>query len=120
MICAVSLDAEPDDQQDEIGELRQRPQEFDERAEERLDPAVVSHGQAEQRADDRAGDEAGQHALEAQPGMLPNAAAPVAVLERSTRPVPEQRRAGQEKLVDEPALGEQDPQQEPERRGSGE
>ena len=45
---------------------------------------------AKQRAGDRAGDEAGQHALEAQPGMLPNAAAPVAVLEQIDEAIPEQ------------------------------
>ena len=66
------LDAEPDDQQDEIGELRQRPKELDERAEERLDPAVVAHRKAQQRAGDGTRGEARQHTPEAEPGMLPD------------------------------------------------
>src|ERR1700727_223722 len=36
-------DAEPDDQQHEIGELRQRPEEFDERRRERIDDWQISH-----------------------------------------------------------------------------
>src|SRR5262249_22480120 len=102
-------DAEPDDQQHEIGQLRQRSQKLDERRRQCVDRSEVPHGEAEQRAEQRAAPEAGEDADEAVDDVLPERPALVTFVEEIEEGGPQLVGAGEEEVADDAAPAEADP-----------
>ena len=102
------VDAEPDDQQEEVGQRRQRPQERQPRLEHAAHPADRAHHQAEQHAEHDADDDAGEHPAQRHVEVLPQQVAripadPVVRGGDVDEGAPDRARVGHERLVPDAA-----------------
>ncbi len=124
------VDAEPDHQQEEVGQRRQRAQERQPRLEHAAHPADRAHHQAEQHAEHHADDDAGEYAaqrhVEVLPQQVSRVAADTVVRGRDVdEGAPHRARVGHERLVPDAARrgdlphDEEDDQRQHRQRGAG-
>ncbi len=124
------VDAQPDHQQEEVGQRRQRAQECQPRLEHAAHPADRAHHQTEQHAEDDADDDAGEHPAQRHVEVLPQqvacvAAHPVVSGGDVEEGAPHRARVGHERLVPDAAgrgelpHDEEDDQGQQRQRGAG-